>query len=486
MLNRREFLTSSASAAALAGLLPKVAWSQLRLDPGSVRWGSGLEPLVTLIEDTPREKLLEEMASRVKKGLAYNELLAALFVAAVRNVQPRPVGFKFHAVLAINAAHQASLSGPDSDRWLPLFWSLDSFKGSQAEEKKKTGWTLPPVDESKIPSPDKARQAFISALETWDVEGIDAPVVSLARNAGAHEVFELFFRYGMRDFRDIGHKAIFVAGAWRLLGVIGWQHAEPILRSLALALQYFTGENPSKADAEADRPWKFNRTIVDQAPPTWTAGKIDSAATSDLLVVARTADPEAMAKKTVDALKAGVAPRSIWDALFTAGGEILMRRAGILSIHAMTTLNALRFIAQTSGNDETRRLALLQAASFVPLFRGKLEKELQIDQVEPQAATLEDVFIDVSKDKMSASRKVLGYLKEGGDAKRLVEEARRLIFMKGQDAHDWKFSSAVLEDYWALSPTWRDRFLAASVHHLKGSQAPDNGLVGRLRTALKG
>jgi hypothetical protein len=441
---------------------------------------------VKVLEETPREKLLEEVATRVRKGLAYNELLAALFVAAVRNVQPRPVGFKFHAVLAINAAHQASLSGPDADRWLPLFWSLDSFKASQAEEKKKTGWTLPALDESKIPAPDKARQAFIDAIEAWDVEGADAPVASLARHAGANEVFELFFRYGMRDFRDIGHKAIYVAGAYRLLGVIGWHHAEPILRSLALALQYYTGESPAKIDAEPDRPWKFNRTVVGQAPSTWAAGKVDSAASADLLVVARTADAEAMAKKTVDLLKAGISPRSIWDALLPAGGEILMRRAGILSIHAMTTFNALRYIFETSGNDETRKLALLQAASFTPLFRGKLDKDVQIDRVEPQSASLEDVFADVSKDKMSASKKVLGYLKDGGDAAALVDEARRLIFTKGVDAHDWKFSSAVLEDYARLSPAWRDRFLAASVHHLKGSQAPDNGLVGRVRAALKG
>jgi hypothetical protein len=349
MMDRRDFIRTTASAAALAGLFPKVALGEMRLPPGSVQWDTGLEPLVRIIEDSPREKLLEEIATRVKKGLAYNELLASLFVAAVRNIQPRPVGFKFHAVLAINAAHQASLSGPDADRWLPLFWSLDSFKVSQAEEKKKTGWTLPPLDESKLPAPDKARQAFIDALENWDVEGVDAPVASLARNAGAHEVFELFFRYGIRDFRDIGHKAIFVAGAWRLLGVIGWQHAEPILRSLALALQYYTGDNPAKIDAEADRPWKFNRTIVGQAPPTWTAGKIDSAATADLLVVARTADPEAMAKKTADLLKSGISPRSIWDALLPAGGEIVMRRPGILSIHSLTTFNALRYIFETSG-----------------------------------------------------------------------------------------------------------------------------------------
>src|SRR6185436_19089056 len=208
MMNRRDFLRTSASSAALAGLLPRVSLAEMQLPAGSVRWGTGLEPLVKVIEETPREKLIEEIAARVKKGLAYNELLAALFVAAVRNVQPRPVGFKFHAVLAINAAHQASLSGPDSDRWLPLFWSLDSFKGSQAEEKKKTGWTLPALDESKLPPADKARQAFIDAIESWDVEAVDAPVAALARTAGAHEVFELFFRYGIRDFRDIGHKAI--------------------------------------------------------------------------------------------------------------------------------------------------------------------------------------------------------------------------------------------------------------------------------------
>jgi hypothetical protein len=487
MINRRGFLGVSA----LAGLFPRVTLAEARLPQGSLRRGSGIEGLVKDIVDTPREKLVEEMASRVKKGLAYRELLAALFVANVENIQPRPVGFKFHSVLAINAAHQSSLAGPDSDRWLPIFWSLDSFKGSQADEKKqaadknKSAWTLPDIEESRVPAATRAKQAFLDALEAWDVPGIDGPTVALARNFGQNEVFELYFRHGMRDFRDIGHKAIYVAGAYRLLSVIGWAHAEPVLRSLSLALQYYAGENPAKSDQDADRPWKFNKTIVGAIPPGWTQGKLDPAATSDLLVALRTADPEAMAKKTVDVLKAGVSPQSVWDALFPAGGEILMRRAGILSIHAMTTLNALRFIFDTSGDDETRRLALLQAASFAPLFRGKLDREVKLDEVEPQTASLEDIFLDVSRDKMAASRKVLGYLKDGGDPKALIDEARRLIFRKGMDAHDYKFSTAILEDSVRLSPVWRDRFLAASVHHLKGSQSPDNGLVSRIREALK-
>ena len=67
-------------------------------------------------------------------------------------MQPRPaVGFKFHAVLVVNAAHLASLSSPDSDRWLPIFWALDYFKSSQASDVEEGDWTMAPVDESAVP-----------------------------------------------------------------------------------------------------------------------------------------------------------------------------------------------------------------------------------------------------------------------------------------------------------------------------------------------
>ena len=49
-----------------------------------------------------------------------------------------------------------------------------------------------------------------------------------------------------------------------------------------------------------------------------------------------------------------------------------------------------------------------------------------------------------------------------GDAKPFIDAAQRLIFLKGTDSHDYKFSSAVLEDYLPSVPELRDRFLAAS------------------------
>ena len=52
-----------------------------------------------------------------------------------------------------------------------------------------------------------------------------AAIASLARTAGANEIYEMFFRFGARDFRSIGHKAIYVANSCRTLQCIGWQHA---------------------------------------------------------------------------------------------------------------------------------------------------------------------------------------------------------------------------------------------------------------------
>src|SRR5207237_2334966 len=185
---------------------------------------SEIEPLVGFLEQTPREKLLEEVASRIHRGLSYREVLAALLLAGVRNIQPRPVGFKFHAVLVVNSAHLASLSSPDTDRWLPIFWALNQFKSSQAADVREGDWTMGPVDESAVPSSHKARAAFIEAMDNWDEPAADAAIAGLARSAGAHEIFELLCRYGVRDFREIGHKQIYLANSFRTLEAIGWHH----------------------------------------------------------------------------------------------------------------------------------------------------------------------------------------------------------------------------------------------------------------------
>ncbi|EDY19972.1 conserved hypothetical protein [Chthoniobacter flavus Ellin428] len=502
MIPRRSFLQAAAGTGALAALgelgflaqLPSVSAAEVAADPRMVRFDAETEPLVRLLEDTPRERVLEEVAARVKGGLSYRQLLTALFLAGVRSIQPRPVGFKFHAVLVINSAHLASLASPDSDRWLPIFWAIDQFKVSQASNQHEGNWVLPPIDEAAVPASHKARAAFIEAMDRWDEAGADAAIAGLVRtHTSADDLFEIFCRIGSRDFREIGHKAIYVSNSFRCLEVIGWQHAEPVLRSLAYALldRAGTKENPADADLPADRPFRDNLTRVKSIRDGWLIGKPSAEASADLLQAIRSGSPSDTSTLVTKLLNDRVAPQSIFDGLFTGAGELLMQAPGILSLHATTFTNAVHYAWHRAQNDETRRLLLLQNAAFLPLFRGNhTDSGLHIDTLEPLAPdakgdeAVAEIFADISHNRLNASRKILAWLKDKPDASAFATAARRLIFLKGNNAHDYKFSSAVLEDYQQLSPPWRDQLLAASAFYFRGSGDKDNDLVQHTRSAL--
>ncbi len=488
--NRRHFLQSGAAAGSLAFLskVPLVGAEETKLDPEFVRFRPEIEPLVKLLEDTPRDRVLEEVAGRIKSGTTYREVLTALLLAGVRNIQPRPVGFKFHAVLVVNSAHLAAQNSPDSDRWLPIFWALDQFKSSQARDVQEGNWTMAPVDEKGVPAAEKARERFEAAMDRWDEPKADGAVAGLARTAGAQEMFDLFARYGARDFRDIGHKAIYVSNSWRTLQNIGWQHAEPVLRSLAYALLEHGGENPADNQYEADLPGRKNGELLKTIRGDWRSGEVKKEATAEMLAVLREGNWGDASQKVVELLNRKMAPQSVWDALFQHAGEMLMRRPGIVSLHACTATNAMHYAHRQTFNDETRRFLLLQNAAFLTMFRqrGGVKEGVSIESFEAAEGTpaLEEIFAAITEDKMKAARLSLAHLREAKDPRPFIDAAQRLIYLKGTGSHDYKFSSAVLEDYYNISPVMRDRFLAASTFWLQGSGKNDSGLVTRTRAAL--
>jgi hypothetical protein len=491
---RRNFIATASAAGGLGFLahLPRVSAADAKPDPGMVRFRPEIEPLVRLLEVTPRERLLEEVGMKIRGGTTYRDLLTALLLAGIRNIQPRPVGFKFHAVLVVNSAHLASLSAPDADRWLPLFWALDQFKSSQARDIQEGDWTMEAVFEPSVPAADKAAAAFATGMDAWDPGCADSAAAGLARGGASQQIFDLFSRYGARDYRDIGHKAIYVANSWRLLQTIGWQHAEPVLRSLAYALLAHHGKSPADADELADRPGRKNQERLKELRATWNGGENRPEAAAEMLAALRGGSWDDSAAKVVSLINAGSGPQPVWDAMFQYAAELLMRKPGIITLHACTTTNALHHAFRHAGSDETRRFLLLQNASFLPLFRDDagVKDGVAIDTFEPLAGEsggspgLDEIFAGLAADRMGAARRTLAYLDAGGDPRAFAAAAQRLIYLKGTDSHDYKFSSALLEDFHALSPAYRNRFLAAGVHWLKGSSLPDSTLVARSRAAL--
>ncbi|QEG41638.1 hypothetical protein [Roseimaritima ulvae] len=502
--NRRLFLRRATATTAL-GLplisempaLRSLAAAELELPADSVRFDDGIEPLIRFIEQTPRDQVIEKVAVRVREGqVSYRDMIAALLLAGIRNIQPRPsVGFKFHAVLVVHSAHLASLASPAADRWLPVFWALDNFKGSQARDVREGDWTMSTVEESAVPRPHQAVPHLRQALEDWNEAAADAAVAGLCRSHSSGTAFDVLAEFAARDFRSIGHKVIYLANSFRTLHTIGWQHAEPVLRSLVYAMLNHSGEpNPASSDLEADRDGRRNRQRVGEIREHWLDGKQDSAATAELLSALRDVSPDDASRLAVEQLNQGIAPQSIFDAYFAAAAELTMRQPAIVPLHAMTTTNAIHYAFQTCSDPATRQFLLLQNASFLARFRtaaqgrGKLA-DLQIDALTPvegeQPPQLSTVFQSLGQNASQAAAQLLRYLDDGQPASDAMSYARRLIFLKGRDSHDYKYSSAVLEDFHAISPQWRNRYLAAALFKMRNENESTTSLVGRIRDAMR-
>src|SRR5205807_3576466 len=182
-------------------------------------------------------------------------------------------------------AHLLGQSAAVTERLLPLFWALDNFKSSQAADVREGDWALSRVDESRVPKPHRARADYIQAMEAWDEGAADAAVAGLCRTSGAAETMEPVWRMAVRDQRNIGHKPIFAAQSWRTLQAIGWQHAEPVMRSLAFGLLDLHGDSRHVPVG----PYEANLENAKKIRDDWTVGKPDPAATRSLLETIRQA-----------------------------------------------------------------------------------------------------------------------------------------------------------------------------------------------------
>ena len=149
MLTRRQLLP------ALSPVL--LTRSQAEVTPDLFRFRPEIEPLVALIERTPREKCAEMAVEQLRRGVSYRQFLAALFLAGLRNVNPRPPGFALHCVFIIHSAHLLGLEAPPDARLLPLFFALDDFKKAQDRDAKAAAgdYTMYALTGS-LPTPEKA------------------------------------------------------------------------------------------------------------------------------------------------------------------------------------------------------------------------------------------------------------------------------------------------------------------------------------------
>ena len=166
-VSRRDVFRGLAGGVLPSPLLLSRADAEVTSD--IVKFRPEIEPLVALIERTPREKCAEMAVEQLRHGVSYRQFLAALFLAGIRNVNPRPPGFALHCVFVVHSAHLISLEAPADSRLLPLFFMLDDFKASQERDARQPSgdYTMREIRDA-LPTPERAGADLIAAMESWD------------------------------------------------------------------------------------------------------------------------------------------------------------------------------------------------------------------------------------------------------------------------------------------------------------------------------
>jgi hypothetical protein len=469
-MNRRTFIhTAGAAGLGLTGRI------------GLAETDGGVAMLARTLEDSTRERLPGELVRMSHAGLRHEDLLAALLLAASRNVQPYPdVGFKYHSVMLLRSVQATQRNLPSAERWLPVIWAVDYFKETQAEERAGSGWHMSPRAAAPKANPEAARRSLTAALDKWDREAADAAIVDYAQSAQPGDIFPLLFFYGARDLREIGHKAICVSNAHSLMTLFaGGPAPEPILRSTVAALLNSEGEpDPATHDLAPDRPWRQNRERLHLIPASWKHGRDDPAARSELRAALYRVSKEESGRVVVEMLQRGISPEPIWQTLFDMAAELLMHAPGIVPVHAQTTANALHYIYRVCDDEPTQQLTLLQCAAFIVMFREithATQSDVNLRKLEPLPLErktpdpLDEIFAELSDGhRLQAARKSLGYLRDGGDADNLIATARHHLVYGAQEPHDYKFAEAVFDNYAQCpDPAWRAGFLSAGMAYFK-------------------
>jgi hypothetical protein len=523
-ITRRDFAKTSVAAVvglgSLTGLAPlsPASAEDTKLLPEDVRLTDDIEPLVRLIEATPRERIVGTMIEQLRKGMNYRQLLAAMFLASTRMaVSP-------HHFYMIHAAHQLSLNVSHEDRLLPLFWALDTLPYGRTDGKTR----FPKMSLSMAPSAGTAAADFERAMAQFDPERAEVALLVLVRSEGTKRAMSRLWHYAGRAHDDIGHPAIGLANGWRTLETIGWQHAESVCQYGAR--MFCWAKEPSRLF-----PLNVHRSAqaIKSAPADWAGSRADEQATRELFAVIRQGNADDACQWTFEALTRGnVQARSVWDAVFLASAEFMVRYAspdtivgqphasldaiGGRPLHLNTTENALAYAFGACGESQTQFYLLLQAVERAAEFidteknRNRLRdlKLIEITDVESPASpkqAVEEIFSQQLVKRYDADQKrflsdhagtreemdrvmrlTLAFARKHANHRPFLETARRLVCLKAtQNAHDVKFPSAIFENYELAGRQWRPYLLAASVHWLHGVKMPDNPAVLSARDALR-
>jgi hypothetical protein len=421
-------LTASLGAglAADLGLAPARAEGPDRLTFGPQ------EPLVGLMQDTPADKLQPLLVSRIKDGTPLRELVAAAALANARTFGGEDYT-GFHTLMALAPAFHMAEQMPAAEKALPVLKVIYRNSKRIQERGVEAGEVLHAVAPAKLPgrTPNgellgeavgkrnmpavdrhpalvRCGELLREAVRKRDVAAAESTFAALLppidtatvgrpdddsdpkrsqRLDAASDAFAALL-VAVEDAVDV-HRVVLPWRAWRLLHIVGFEHAHTLLRQ---SVRYCVKEESPRLVEHYAGIRALLPKLMDQYH---LAASLPRSRPADAAWIEATADaifrstPDKAAEIAAGALADGIHPIAIGEAISLAANQLVLRDAGrpanqagpgkppgsvhgdSIGVHASDSANAWRGMA---GFGIPRQIAACLICGAYQVARDRVER----------------------------------------------------------------------------------------------------------------
>lgn len=486
--NRREFLADVGRGMLVASvgsaLAADLGFASARAgdEPEALSFGS-LEPLVSLMQETPPQKLLPAVVEKWKAGADLRTLVAAAALANARTFGGQDYT-GYHSFMALAPAYEMARELPKDRQALPVLKVLyrNTTRMQEAGGRKKE--RLHPVAAAPLPKDRPGGELLREATRRAAMDDAEGTFAALAKGP-VGEAFN-HLQFAVQDEIDV-HRVVLAWRAWATLDFTGPEQAHTLLRQ---SVRYCV-------DAEQHaRGRKYPTPAIRQVLPKLLDQyrllskplgnrKADDAWVERLCQTIVNGSREQAADAAAAALAEGMAPEAVGEAISLAANQLVLRDPGrrqadgdskpvgsvhgaSVGVHASDSANAWRNIARVS-NPRNTVASLIVGAFHTAGQSGGLNKEPYptAEQLEKITAKEADQLLQLTqaaitdKNQAQACALVQRYGELGHPERPVFDLLLRFAISEDGALHAEKYYRTVTEEFTATRAAFRWRQLAA-------------------------
>ncbi len=377
--SRRQFLSDVGKGTLIATIGPALA-AELGLaasaaaeaGPECLAFGE-IEPLVSLMQETPVGKLQSALLEKHRAGEPLKRLLAAGALANARSFGGHDyVGF--HTLMALMPAlHMAELL-PSEQAALPVFKVLYRNTNRIQEFGGRPAEVLRPVAADSA-LPPNASENLRKAVHAKDAHAAEKLFVAMVRQ-NTEDAFGALLEI-VQENPEV-HRTVLPYRSWDLLEVVGRDHAATLLRqSLRYCINSEGGRQPQwEENGKILTRLLDEHRLLSRGPGTKSA---EDSYVEELSSILFSGTPEQAAGAMAAALAEGYSPAVLGEALSLAANQIVLRDEGrpvdweapgkppgsvhgdSVGVHASDSVNAWRNLSRVSRGRNVHACLILGA-----------------------------------------------------------------------------------------------------------------------------